>query len=205
MPDLSKELASLLAMLFTDGGVSPKEKNSWRIYFSNSSEILIQLFQDCVAKIFGLERKRIRIKVTLEGFHKVVINSKEIGNYLVRRFGTFRTLKYKDGKWPDIKLPIDQLITSNVVDEFLKVAFSCDGGLCFYPAYREGPRGGTKWLIRTVFLSCHHPKLRKDYLTLLRFLGIRARDVPQDGKIKIEDENNIRKFKKLVGFARVVR
>ena len=209
MPDISKqiskELASLLAILFTDGCVSPKKKNSWRIYFSNSSEILIQLFRDCMVNVFGLNKERIRIGIITDGFYRAVINSKEIGEYLVSRFGTFRTLRYKDGKLPDTKLPIDQLIASNVVDEFLKVAFSCDGGLCFYPAHREGARGGTKWMIRTVFLACRHAKLRGDYMSLLRFLGIRARNVPKDGKIKIEDENNIRKFWELVEFVEGVK
>lgn len=204
MPDISskkisKNLASLLAILFTDASVSPKKKNSWRIYFLNSSEKLIQIFRDCIVDVFGLDRERVRIGKKDE-FYVAVVNSKEIGNHLVSRFGTFRTLKYKNGELPEARLPVDQLIASNVVSEFLKVAFSCDGGLCFYPAHRGGTRGGTRWLIRTVFLACHHTQLREDYMSLLRSLGIRARNVMADGKIKIEDERNIRKFQELIGF-----
>ena len=209
MPDISKQItkniASLLAILFTDGCVSPKKKNSWRIYFSSSSEVLIQLFRDCIINIFGLKEERIRIDLITDGFYRAIVDSKKIGEYLVSKFGTFRTLKYKNGKLPEAKLPIDQLIASNVVDEFLKVAFSCDGGLSFYPVHREGVRGGTKWMIRTVFLTCHHAKLREDYMFLLQSLGIQARNVSKDGKIKIEDKNNIRKFWKLVGFVKGVK
>ena len=209
MPDISsgkisKNFASLLAILFTDGSVSPKKKNSWRIYFLNSSEKLIQVFRDCIVDTFELNEKRIRMSKK-DGFYVAVVNSKEIGNYLVSRFGTFRTLRYKNGELPEARLPVDQLTASNVVREFLRVAFSCDGGLCFYPAHREGARGGTRWLIRTIFLACHHAQLREDYMFLLRSLGIQARNVIADGKIKIEDEKNIRKFQELIGFVEGVR
>lgn len=205
MPDISskkisKNLTSLLAILFTDACVSPKKKDSWRIYFVNSSEILIRLFRDCIVEVFGLDEKRVRMSKSKDGFYRAVVNSKEIGHYLVSRFGTFRTLRYKNGELPKARLPIKQLIVSNVMNEFLKVAFSCDGGLCFYRAHRAGAKGGTRWLIRTVFLSCHHPQLREDYMSLLGSLGIQARNVIADGKIKIEDEKNIRKFQKLIGF-----
>ena len=202
---MSKKFASLLAILFTDASVSPKYNNSWRISFGNTSRILIDLFKNCMCEIFKLDEKRIRIRVINDNFWIVVVNSKIIGEYLVSKFGTFRTLKYKNGELPKTKLPVKQLMSDNVVEEFLKVAFSCDGGLCFYPAKRDGKRGGTKWLIRTVFLACHHPKLREDYMFLLKFLGINARNVPQDGKIKIENEKDIRKFAKIVGFVKGVK
>ena len=209
MPDISskkisKNLASLLAILFTDASVSPKKKNSWRIYFLNSSEVLIKIFRDCIVDVFGIDQARVRMSRYQDGFYRAVVNSKEIGNCLVSRFGTFRTLKYENGELPCTKLPIDQLIASKVVSEFLKVAFSCDGGLCFYPAYREGNRGGTQWLIRTIFLTCHHNQLRENYIFLLQSLGIQARNVVKDGKIKIEDEKNIRKFQELIGFVKGV-
>ena len=119
---------------------------------------------------------------------------------MVRNFGTFRTLQFEDGKLPEAKLPVDDLVASRTVSQFLRAAYSCDGGISFYPATRSGAQGGTRWLIRTVLLSCAHPELRKDYLKLLMSLEIKAREVPNDGKIKIEDEENIRKFHRLIGF-----
>jgi hypothetical protein len=200
IPQINRELATLLGILFTDGSVSPKGVNSWRLYFVNKSKTLIDLFRDCMVRVFNLDINRVRISKTKKEFFKAVVDSKEIGNYLVTTFGNFRTLKFKTGDFPNVKLPVLQLLKSSWLREFLKAAFSCDGGVCFYPAYRKGARGGTKWLIRTVFFTCHHPMLRADYMYLLKTLGIEGRDVPEDGKIKIETEDNIRKFHKLIGF-----
>ena len=205
MPQMNKNLAILLSLLFTDGGVSPKGVNSWRIYFANKSKPLIDLFQDCIAKVFDLDINRVRISKTKNGFFQAVVDSKEIGNYLVTTFGTFRTLKFKTGNFPSAKLPVSQLLKSGWTREFLKTAFTCDGGTCFYPAYRKGARGGTRWLIRTVFLSCFHPKLRADYIYLLKTIGIEARNVPKDGKIKIETEIGIRRFYERAGFIQGVK
>lgn len=192
-------LAILLGLLYTDGCVSPKG-GSWRIYFSNKSIHLITLFRDCVVNAFKHEQPRVRIGLTSDKFHKAVVDSKAIGNYLVSNFGTFRTLKFENGRLPETALPIKFLHESGEIIPFLQAAFSSDGGVSFYPAERSGKNGKTRWLIRTVFLACAHPKLRADYLVLLKDLGIQAREVPADGKIKIETEENIRKFKKSVGF-----
>lgn len=200
IPHMNRELAWLLALLFTDGCVSPKGVHSFRIYFLNKSEVLVQLFKDCMIKVFNLPEKRVRIRTRWGKYIQAVVDSKEIGKALVGTYGTFRTLRLKDRSMPNTQLPVAQLQASGYTHEFLKVAFSCDGGISFYPATRNGPRGGTKWLIRTVFLSCTHPRLRHDYFTLLQYLGIMARDVPTDGKIKIETSKDIKKFYETVGF-----
>ncbi|MBI2573816.1 MAG: hypothetical protein HYV78_00240 [Candidatus Wildermuthbacteria bacterium] len=200
IPQMNRELAILLALLFTDGCVSPKRKQSWRIYFSNMSPTLVELFRSCMLRVFYLNPLRIRIRKNSSEMVIGVVDSKEIGNYLIEKFGTFRTLRFKNGKFPATKLPIEELVKSKYTPDFLKVAFSCDGGLCFYPARRKGARGGTIWLIRTVFLTCIHPQLRRDYTKLLNFEGIKTREVARDGKIKIEREEDIRKFYEKVGF-----
>lgn len=194
------ELAILLGILFTDGCVSPKGKQSWRLYLASTSDVLIHLFSDCVTSVFSIDQSRVRVGCTPDKLHKVVVDSKEIGSWLVSMFGTFRTLRYPDGSLPRAKLPVLWLIESKLAEHFLQTAFSCDGGVSLYPAYRKGSQGGTQWLIRTVFLSCAHPKLRVDYLELLEFVGIRAREVPKDGKIKIENKVDIRLFAERIGF-----
>lgn len=150
--------------------------------------------------VFTLEHARVRIGYTKDGLMKAVVDSKEIGNYLVTTFGTFRTLKFSDGTLPPTQLPVSLLYSSGHAGEFLQAAYSCDGGISLYPAYRSGPQGGTQWLIRTIFLACAHPRLRADYLSLLTALGIKARDVPGDEKIKIERERDIRLFAEKIGF-----
>lgn len=205
IPQMDKSLAQLLAILFTDGCVSPKYKKSWRIYFANKSKVLIDLFKDCMESTFGLEGERIRQGITADGLFRAIVNSKQIGNFLVNKYGNFRTLCYSDGTIPTVNLPVQELLASGNAEHFLRVAFSCDGGISFYPAYRAGKNGGTKWLIRTVFLACKHEQLRKDYVDILSHLGIEAREVGKDGKIKLERKSEIAKFYKKVGFVKGVK
>ncbi len=198
---INKELAILLGLLFTDGCVSPKG-NSWRLYFSAKSENLVETFGECIIQLFSLDERRVLRRRTQHGYLCAIVNSKEIGDLLVGNFGTFRTLASADGKMSNARLPLQLLQKSGkeITQWFLRAAFSGDGGLCFYPAYRSGPQGGTRWLIRTVFLSCAHPKLRQDYMQLLKFLGISAREVSGDGKIKMETKQSISDFHRQIGF-----
>lgn len=196
---MNKELAILLGLLFTDGCISPKGK-SWRIYFSNKSQTLIDLFRDSIIKVFYLDERRVLLGKTSNGFLKAVVNSKEIGNQLVSQFGTFRTLMFGNVEETAAKLPVDELLDNGCAQEFLRAAFSCDGGLSFYPASRKGKTRDVKWLIRTLFLSCKHSSLRKDYIELLRAFNIDARNVPGDGKVKIETKSDIQKFHREIGF-----
>lgn len=189
----------LLGFLYTDGCVSPKGK-SWRIYFAVKSQELVNLFSDCIKETFAEDLKQVRIRVRSSGVTAAVVDSKPIGTYLTTRFGTFRTLKFADGLLPLARLPVSDLKKSGYTADFLRVAFSCDGGVSLHTAVRCGQNGKTKWLIRTVFLACAHPELRAGYLSILKSLGIRVRDVAGDGKLKIERERDIRLFAKKIGF-----
>lgn len=199
MTHMNQKLAMLLGFLYTDGCVSPKGK-SWRIYFAVKSQELVDLFRDCIISIFAVDPEQVRVRVRTSGITAAVVDSKPIGTYLTTRFGTFRTLKFENGDLPKAKLPVSELIKSGYVKDFLRVAFSCDGGVSFYPASRKSKNGKTKWLIRTVFISCAHPQLRSDYLALLKSLDIHVRDVAGDGKLKIERERDIRLFAEKIGF-----
>ncbi len=196
---MNRHLAQLLGILYTDGCVSPKGKQSWRIYFLNASDTLIRLFQKNMMAVFGLPADRIRIKKR-GGYIVAVVDAKDVGQSLIDQFGTFRTLAYSGNVETDAQLPVRSIMESGYTSDFLATAFSCDGGVSLYPAKRNGARGGTRWLIRTVFLACAHDRLRLDYLTLLHSLGISARNVHGDRKIKIETEDNIRRFAETVGF-----
>lgn len=199
MTHMNQKLAMLLGFLYTDGCVSPKGK-SWRIYFGVMSQELVDLYHNCLISTFAVDPKRVRTRIRTSGIITAVVDSKSIGTDLTEKFGTFRTLKYKDGTLPRAKLPVSELKKSGCGADFLKVAFSCDGGVSLYPASRKGQNSETRWLIRTVFLACAHPQLRSGYLALLKSLGIRARDVAKDGKLKIERERDIRLFASRIGF-----
>ncbi len=197
---MNQTVATLIGILYTDGCLSPKGKNSWRFYFSNKSEKLVAVFRECMMKCFALPVSRIRLGTTQDGLYRVIVDSKEAGETFTRKFGTFRTLRYQNGKLPTTCLPVEELISHNVVKSFLQAAFSCDGGVNLYVARREGTQGGTQWLIRGVYIACAHPKLRKQYCELLQTFGIRARNVVGDGKVKMETEKDIRLFYDRVGF-----
>ncbi|MBM3261608.1 hypothetical protein FJY93_04300 [Candidatus Kaiserbacteria bacterium] len=154
---------------------------------------------------FALPESRVRLGTTQDGLILAIVDSKEIGTALTKRFGTFRTLRYESGELPKAHLPVEELLQYNVAEDFLRAAFSCDGGVNLYVARRKGARGGSQWLIRGVYLACAHPTLRKQYCDLLHSLGIRVRNVAGDGKVKIEIEKDIRTFHQKIGFIGGVR
>src|SRR3989338_10083657 len=150
-------------------------------------------------KVIALLEDRVRLDITSDGLYLAIVDSKKAGQLFTDKFGTFRTLRYKNGKLPKTHLPIEELIRHDVVKEFLQSAFSCDGGVSLYVARRKTKKDEAKWLIRGVYLACAHPKLRKEYITLLQSLGITACDAG-DGKVKIRDKENMKKFYQKVGF-----
>src|SRR3989338_1152505 len=96
---------------------------------------------------FALPENRVRLDMTSDGLHRAIVDSKEAGQLFTEKFGTFRTLRYKNGELPKTKLPIEELIRHNVVKEFLQSAFSCDGGVSLYVARRKTKKDEAKWLI----------------------------------------------------------
>lgn len=112
-------------------------------------------------------------------------------------FGTFRTLKFKDGKFPLTKIPVKELIDSGKVGLFLRTAFSMDGGVKFYIARA---RDGRRWLERSITLACHHPILRQQYLKLLNSINIQAINIERDNVIKFSKRENFEQFAQKVGF-----
>ena len=195
-----RSLATLLGLLYTDGCVSPKEKNSWRIYFCVSSLKLRDIFKKSILDVFAIPSNRVLLGKTKDGYYKAIVNSKEIGNFLVSNFGCFRTLKYENGSLPNVHLRASSAITVKCVPDFLRAAFTCDGGVSFYPV-RQGKR---QWLNRCVFLACAHPLLRVDYCTLLDILGLSFKNDPKDGKIRITTRSQFEEFYEKIGFLKDV-
>lgn len=156
-------------------------------------------------RIFQREAPNVRIRYRENGIIQAIVDSKRIGNFLTENFGTFRTLRWKDGIFPETSLPLSQLLESKYAADFLSAAFSCDGGVSLYPARRVGKRGGTQWLIRTVFLACMHPTLTQQYKKLLEHFYVKVREESKNGKLKIEKEEDIRQFRDLIGFIPCVK
>ena len=205
--------ARLVGILFTDGCVSPKG-NSWRLTLSNNSPAIVDAFEEAVAACYGLPiRRTVRGKL-----HVGVLDSQEVGRLLIERYGTFRTegcrshkgcpylrggpkpcrqcapVDFDDISYPPASLPI--FSSDGEVAAFLQSAFSCDGSVNLYLAYR----GQSSWLIRNVYLACKHPVLIFQYVRLLDRLGIAARVNQADWRVMIQGRDHIQRFADLVGF-----
>lgn len=199
--------AILLGILYTDGCLSRKGKNGWRLYLGNTSWEIITAFKVAVMGLFKLPEYRVRISrkiVNDNPFYIVVVDSVEIGRVLNKKYGTFRTLKYslnnKTSIYPTASLPSILDEDKTILCSFLKVAFSCDGGVNLYIAYNR-----YKWLIRNVYLACQHPTLVKQYSFFLRKLGIRNKILWKDELIRIQGKQDLEKFAKTVGFMKGVK
>lgn len=206
---ITNEEATLLGILFTDGCVSKKSKNCWRFYLGNTSFEIIQTFSECITNIFSLDSKRVRISQKLvngKPYYKAVVDSGYCGNVLISKYGTFRTLAYKDGDgkktFPSTHLPFSSSTNKKVLSEFLKAAFSCDGGVNLYVAK---VKTGYRFLIRNVYLSCYHPQLQSEYQKLLSLLGIKAKIILKDHRILVQGRDELRKFKEKISFLNGVR
>jgi len=205
--------ASLIGILLTDGCVSPKG-GSWRVIVSNNSPAIVDRFEETVAVCF---RKSIRRKLRGK-LHVGILDSKETGQDLVDRFGTFRTESCQSHQgcpflrggpkpcrrcdpithdgilYPPATLP--DFPSECAASVFLQSAFSCDGGVNLYVA-----RGGhIRWLIRNVYLACKHPILIHQYATLLADLGIKARVQLGDWRVMIQGREPIDRYANRIGF-----
>jgi hypothetical protein len=208
-----EDYGRLIGILFTDGCVSPKG-SSWRIIVSNNSSSIVDAFENTIHSCFGKSVRRfMRGKLSV-----AVLDSKEVGQILIERVGTFRTEACQSGQgcpflrggrkpcrvcdpicfdgiqYPPATLPN---LDSNVeISAFLQAAFSCDGGINLYVAHR----GSTKWLIRNVYLACKHPTLIQQYAGYLGRLGIKSRIMPKDWRILVQGRMPITLFASFVGF-----
>ena len=196
---VNKNLVALIAFLFTDGGISRHGVMSWRIFFANSSLPAVLMFKGLLVDIFKISSARIQVKPRQGHHYFVKLTSKEIGNFLIEKFGTFRTLKFKNGVFPKTSIPVTWLKQTQSIPLFLKVAFSMDGGVKFYPM-NDRSNNRKRWLERAVTFACHHPTLRKQYCYLLEKLGIRAVNIEKDKVIKISRRENLERFAQKVGF-----
>ena len=112
------ELVTLIALLYTDGGVSRHHLSSWRVFFANTSVEAINLFREVLVKTFKISPDRIKVRITANRYYFAVLTSKTIGDFLIKTFGNFRTLRYSNGKFPDTSIPVDDLISYQKAELF---------------------------------------------------------------------------------------
>jgi hypothetical protein len=159
--------AYLRGILYTDGCVSPKAKTSWRVVVSNNSAAIVDLFGATIRDCFGKAIRRSRA----ESLYVGILDSKEVGRFLIERHGTFRTeacrghqgcpamrggrrpcqrcepVHYAGVAYPPASLPA--FTGGHEAASFLRAAFSCDGGVNLYVAGRAQRQ---RWLIEMSIL-----------------------------------------------------
>lgn len=167
----------------------------------NTSWQIIEAFKKSLISLYNLPEHRIRISqkiVNGKPYYKAVLDDMKIGRFLNNKYGTFRTLKYslENGRsfYPSASLPV-KLQNPSIVRQFLKLAFSCDGGINLYVVRKK-----YTWLIRNVYLSCQHPVLLKQYFNLLKKIGIQSKILWKDELIRIQGRKDLEKFANEIGF-----
>ncbi|MDO8055778.1 MAG: LAGLIDADG family homing endonuclease, partial [Candidatus Hermodarchaeota archaeon] len=213
-------LCSLVALLISDGGVSPQPKTSWTIYFGNNSDVLNSLFRNCMIILFGIVPSS---QIRSNGYTFQRKRSKNIGESLLELTNSYRTLscskhptcgKFRNRRqsclkcdpivsngihYPRIRFPKEIETDTNFAREFLKIVFSCDGGVALYTAKRNRQT----WLIRKIFLDSEHPSVNSYYQKLLRILGFKAKIY--GSQIRLQNREMIQRFKKEIGFIKGVQ
>ena len=201
---LTSQEAILLGVLYTDGCLSKKSKNCWRFYLSNTSFEIIETFRRSMIKVFNLDNQKIKISqkiVNGKPFYKAIVDSGCCGSVLTSKYGTFRTLAYKGegGRkiYPPTKLPFTKNDNLGIISKFLQIAFSCDGGVNLYVAKSKS---GYRFLIRNLYIACHHPQLQLDYRNLLSLLKVRSKILLKDNKVLVQGKQNLQNFRDKIGF-----
>lgn len=202
LKNMTIEESTLIGILFTDGCLSRKNKSSWRFYLGNTSFEIIQTFSKCITKIFGADSSNIKISQKISNgrpYYMAFIDNAYYGDIFTKKYGTFRTLAYKNktgGKtYPQTELPLFSDKTN--IYYFLQAAFSCDGGVNLY---KGKAKRNYSFLIRNIYLACSHPQLQIDYFNLLKKVGIQSKIITKDNRILIRGKTEIQKFQKKIGF-----
>lgn len=215
MTDVNRDLCRLVALLISDGGISPYGKASWEIYFRNRSDSLNHLFRNTIHSLYG---KPPRPQSRSDGTVQQRLRSKPIGNSLLHLTNTYRTLpclthpicgKYRNQRKPclkcrqkefaDVFYPVVSFPTeiendASLSKEFLRIVFSCDGGASLYKARR----GSQSWFIRKLFVDSTNPSVRSYYQMLLEKLGFQIQTY--GSQIRIQKYEMFRKYCDEIGF-----
>lgn len=205
-------LLKLTPFLLSDGGISPKGKNSWRIYFRNNNPDLIKEFRK---RLFELCGSKGALETRRDGSYMVKLNSKELGEHLLKLTNSYRTKKCKvyptcpklrggrqsckvcDKKmiFPLTQTPKKIFLSQNLAKYFLKVYISCDGGISVTVAKKSK----YPFLVRKIFIEVKHQKLKDDLVRMLKLFQFNPK--VYETQIRLTTKEDITKFNK-IGFVK---
>lgn len=209
-----RDLLLLVPFLLSDGGISPKGTNGWLIYFRNNDKILINYFINFLNRT---TQNKIQIQIKKDKSYFVRVNDKELGNQLNKLCLSFRTqpcdahpicseyrkngvCKFQtiDKKYHKIILPSKFVENEKMRRLFLRIYFTCDGGVSVVSSNGKYP-----FLVRKVFVDIKHPSLRDDIYKVLITAGFIPR--VYSTQIRLTTQGDITKFKKTIGFVKGVK
>lgn len=180
------EESKLIAYLLSDGGIYKGGDNGLYLFFVNKDKALIDDFKQ-ILRFFGLNpymRKSNRA-------YEIRVGNKKLAQKLLAKTKNFRTLKYANGKYPQIKIPKEILTNKKLAREFLKIFASCEGYVKFVKAKR---------VTRRLTIGCSHPQLSQHLIDILTFCEIPA--TKKKTEIVIYGRENIFKFQQEIGFVK---
>ena len=208
-----RDLLELTSFLLSDGGLSPRGKESWTIYLRNKDQKIIEKFQNV---LFRASEKKGSEQKRKDGTKFVKLHSKELGKELLKLSPTYRTSRRnsyppcpgisggrcscsicgtdaKIDEYPPVKIPDEIFTDVELAKKFVKIYASCDGGV----SVTFAKKSKYPFLVRKIFISVTPPELKKQLISLLRFLGFSPREY--DGQIRLTTKFDIKKFEK-IGF-----
>lgn len=202
--NLDGDLAELLGLLLSDGGITDKS----RIFFNNKSKKLIERFKELSEICFGNvnfderpSKRAVHIRFSSinisNDLHKLTLsfrtrpcNHHPVCPGIDTNFGICPKGNVNTG-FHNVKVP-DFIKTSSkeIKIRFLRGLFSGDGS-CVFSKNKKG-------FNRRVTLTCHHPVLLDEIKELIQSLGIIC--AKERNEILIRRKSEIKKFKELIGF-----
>jgi hypothetical protein len=180
-PAKNLELGILAGMILTDGWI-----NRGSFGFANISQVLIDLFKDKVAKIFG-KQHFVEFVDKRNGVKIVEVNNKKISEKLLKLIKPSGTKQI-----PSFFFTLD----SDSLREILRVIFSCDGCVCLGVKWNKREK---RWkFTRKVKLTSWNSEIKNGISRLLRKLEINC-NIEATGAV-IERKCEIKKFNEKIGF-----
>lgn len=215
MLDRTLELAKLMGMVLTDGGISCGG-GKFRLHFTTTSPVLEESFRSMATRI-------LKRKITVDRSHgavKQIVWVHDIRDMFDELSPSFRTqacdsfpispclkglpihsehIVEGDKIFPPTKIPDFVFEDKEKAREFLKLAFSCDGGVTLCVAKsKSGFR-----LDRKIRLFCEHPTLKRQHAELLKKFDLKPQII-SDG-IRLSGKVDIKKFSEEIDFLKGVK
>lgn len=210
-----RQLVKLSSYLLSDGGISPRGKNSYTIYFSNNDASLVDNFQIQLKKCIHKEGYKSLRK---NGSTFVKIHSKNLAKELFKVSKSYRTKACKnnpicphiknkrpahintilvDGiEYPAAEIPVELLKKDKTLaKDFLRIYASCDGGVSVSAAKNKK---NSIFLVRKIFIEVAHPTLKQQIYTLLKHLKYNPKCYKTS--IRLTTKEDFIKFHKEIGF-----